>query len=204
MHPFLNILIYISIVLTMGLLPQWLFWGLCITVFLIALWLDAQGFALRLKKIKWMCLSILFVYAFATPGEYFFNETIQYLPTKEGVILGLGQALKLMVAISSLSILFYKKDVQTLIQGFIILLFPLKLLNINVNNISVRMLLTLQYVNQMTQIKFKDRHFSEIYDAIQTMPTTHIKNIHLPSQVFSKLDFFILSLIIIYLCLIFK
>jgi len=205
MHSFISIFTYIAILLTMGLLPITLFWLLFVAVFSVAFYLQNQIFLKRLLKLKWLFLSIFLVCAFGTPGEYFSSAAIQYLPTKEGVILGVEQTAKIIIAIASLSVLFYKKDMQSLIQGVYILLLPLKCLKLNVNKIAIRLLLTLNYVNTMTQASSKKMHFSEIYHAMQDLPKNDdINFVNFSIAPFAIVDYVMFGLIFFYLCLIFK
>lgn len=205
MHSLNCILIYIVILLTIGLLPNAFFWSFFLIVCLVAFYLQNQAFLKRLLKLKWLFLTVLLVSAYATPGEYFSSESAQYLPTKEGVILGVEQAAKIIIAIASLSILLYEKDVQSLIQGVYFLLLPLKYFKININQFSMRLLLTLNYVNAITASNSKKMRFSEIYQAIQMPPSQDdLKFVQLSMTPFSIHDYFMLGFICLYLSLIFK
>jgi len=205
MHPFISILTYIAIMLTMSFLPSALFWLLCLSVFLTAFYLQHQIFLQKLRNLKWLFLSIFLVCAFGTPGEYLTNAMLHYLPTKEGMMLGAEQSAKMLLAISSLSILFYKKNIKALIQGIYLLLLPLKYFKLNVNQFSVRLLLTLNYVNTITQLNNKKMRFSEIYQAAQALPKYEELNIvQFSITPFSMLDYAMLGLIFFYLSIVFK
>jgi len=202
MHSLICILIYIVILLTIGMLKNTLFWLFFLAIFFVALYLQKKLFVKRLIRLKWLFLSIFLVCAFTTPGEYYSGESIEYLPTKEGVVFGLEQAAKIIIAISSLSILLYKKDVKSLIQGLYFILLPLKCLNLNVNQFSMRLLLTLNYVNVITSSSSKSLRFSEVYQAIQTLPShDELKLVQLSITPFSMFDYLMLSFVFLYLSL---
>jgi len=204
MHSFLCILIYIVILLTIGMLKNTLLCLFFLCIIFLALYLQKKLFLKRLIKLKWLFLSIFLVCAFSTPGEYLSGDLIQYLPTKEGVVFGLEQVAKVMIAIAGLSVLFYKKDVQSLIQGLYLILLPLKCLNLNVNQFSMRLLLTLNYVNEITATSNKSPRLSEVYQVIHTLPNhDELKLVQISITPFSMVDYLILGFVFLYLSLMF-
>jgi len=125
------------------------------------------------KRMKWLFISIFIIYAFSTPGEY-----IQYLPasvapTFEGCFLGGVQIAKLLIALAILSILFTTSSKEQLMIGLHLLLSPLNLLGLNTNKFTARLLLTLDYVEELAaKEKFKFG-FDQLENMLSTTEIAH-------------------------------
>ncbi len=111
--------------------------------------LNLPHFSQLIKRMRWLFLSLLLVYAYATPGEYLAFLPLNVAPSYEGLHLGLMQIAKLLIAVASLSALFASASKSQLMAGLWTLLSPLRLVGLNVERFTVRMLLTLHYVEQM-------------------------------------------------------
>ena len=131
MHPFVKILCFVLILLlTNTLRDQWLI-ALCAGLCLMAVWSNKRNFLRVVRRMRWLFISLLIIYAFTTPGEYI-PELLAYAsPTYEGCVLGLLQITKLLIALASLSLLFASSSKQDLIAGLYMLLTPLKLFGLN-------------------------------------------------------------------------
>ncbi len=99
--------------------------------------------------MRWLFVSLLLIYAYATPGEYLVFLPLNVAPSYEGLQLGATQIAKLLIAVASLSALFASTTKSQLMAGLWTLLSPLRLVGLNVERFTVRMLLTLHYVEQM-------------------------------------------------------
>ena len=149
MHPFVKIACFFFLLL----LPQYLSASsiavLCGLICLLAAVLNLPHFSQLIKRMRWLFLSLLLVYAYATPGEYLAFLPLNVAPSFEGLHLGLIQIAKLLIAVASLSALFASASKSELMAGLWTLLSPLRLVGLNVERFTVRMLLTLHYVEQM-------------------------------------------------------
>ncbi len=133
----------------MNFLSNQYVWLLCSLVCTFAAGLDFKNFLRVVKRMRLLLISIFIIYAFGTPGEYIGQFPASLKPTFEGCSLGLLQISKLLIAIASLSMLFSTSSKEHLIAGFYILLSPLKWLGFNVERFSARLLLTLEYVEEL-------------------------------------------------------
>ena len=149
MHPFVKIACFFFLLL----LPQYLSASsiavLCGLICLLAAVLNLPHFSQLIKRMRWLFLSLLLVYAYATPGEYLAFLPLNVAPSFEGLHLGLMQIAKLLIAVASLSALFASASKSQLMAGLWTMLSPLRLVGLNVERFTVRMLLTLHYVEQM-------------------------------------------------------
>jgi len=148
--------LFIFTLLLMSCLSDPYLWVMTVVLCGYAIWLDYAIFLRVVKRMKWLFLSILVIYAFGTSGEYlqFIPEVIA--PTKEGCILGVLQIAKLLIALATLGILFSTSSIEQLMSGLHLLISPLYLLGINTNKFTARLLLTLDYVEEFAaKEKFK-------------------------------------------------
>jgi energy-coupling factor transporter transmembrane protein EcfT len=153
MHAFTKILIYLMVMILINFVEKQIFWVVCISLCLIACLLQKTQFLNRCHKMRWLFLSIILIYAFGTPGEYITNNSNAFIPTKEGIVLGLEQVATILMAIAFLSILFYQATLVQLMGGLHRLLIPFTWIGFNVDRFVVRLLLTLNYVDELTKSK---------------------------------------------------
>ena len=150
MHPFVKIACFFFLLLLLQYLSASSIAVLCGLICLLAAVLNLPHFSQLIKRMRWLFLSLLLVYAYATPGEYLAFLPSNVAPSFEGLHLGLMQIAKLLIAVASLSALFASTNKSQLMAGLWTLLSPLRLVGLNVERFTVRMLLTLHYVEQIT------------------------------------------------------
>ncbi len=181
----------------MNFLSNQLLWFLCILVCVFAAWLQFKNFLHVVKRMRWLFLSILIIFAFGTPGEYIQQFPASFAPTFEGVQLGSLQIVKLLIALAALSILFATSSKEHLMVGLYKLLSPFKLLGLNVERFTARLLLTLDYVEELAvkeNVKFSFHQLDELCLATENL---HVdKVIVLQSPPFKMTDKLIIAIII--------
>jgi len=147
LHPAIRIisLILLAIALQMS---KWQGLELCFVLLLIALWQQRGGaeFMKLVRRARWLLLSILLIYAFATPGEYVSGIPIAIAPTYEGLRSGAMQAMRLITMLAALASLLAGCSREQLMSGLYTLLMPFKPLGANPERFAVRLWLTLYYV----------------------------------------------------------
>jgi energy-coupling factor transport system permease protein len=149
MHPFVKIACFFFLLLLLQYLSPSTIAVLCGLICLLAAVLNLPHFSQLIKRMRWLFVSLLLVYGYATPGEYLAFLPLNVAPSFEGLHLGLMQIAKLLIAVASLSALFASASKSQLMAGLWTLLSPLRLVGLNVERFTVRMLLTLHYVEQM-------------------------------------------------------
>jgi energy-coupling factor transport system permease protein len=123
--------------------------GLLLLLAALLLWLSQLGwrdFRLLLRRARWLLLSLLLIYAFATPGEFVPGLPEWLSPTYEGLHSGLLQALRLVIMLAALACLLATGSRETWISGIYALLRPLALFGVSPERFAVRLWLTLHYV----------------------------------------------------------
>ena len=173
MHPFVKILLFVFTLLLMSYLSNACILLMCVMLFAYAARLARGGFLRAVKRMKWLFISIFIIYAFGTPGEYIQHIPASVAPTVEGCVLGVVQIAKLLIALATLSILFATSSKEQLMIGLHLLLSPLNLLGVNTNRFTARLLLTLDYVEELAaKEKFKFR-FDQLDNMLSTTELAH-------------------------------
>ena len=158
MHPLVKILLFIFTLLLMSNMSNAYLLPMSLILFVYATWLARSDFLRVVRRMKCLFISIFIIYAFGTPGEYIQHIPVSVAPTVEGCVLGVMQIAKLLIALAVLSILFATSSKEQLMIGLHLLLSPLNLLGLNTNKFTSRLLLTLDYVEELAakeKFKFK-------------------------------------------------
>lgn len=109
----------------------------------------ATDFLLLLKRARWLLLSIVLIYAYATPGEYIPNIPDTLAPTYEGLQGGVMQALRLALMLAALALLLATSSRAQFMAGIYQLLRPFRFLGAQPERFAARLWLTLHYVEHM-------------------------------------------------------
>ncbi len=149
MHPFVKIACFFFLLLLLPFLSGAYLALVCAFISLLAVSLNRRHFSRLIKRMRWLFISLLLVYGYATPGEYLALLPLDFSPSYEGLALGLTQIAKLLIAVAALSVLFASSPKTQLMVGLGALLAPLKILGLDVDRFTTRLLLTLHYVEQM-------------------------------------------------------
>jgi len=107
--------------------------------------LSAVRLLTLLRRTRWIMLSLLVIYAYATPGVAIWPALAQFSPTYEGLIDGLLQLCRLAIALAGLAILLSLLSQQQLIGGLYTLAYPVRYMGLSRERIAVRLALTLHY-----------------------------------------------------------
>ena len=160
------------------------------------------------KRLKWVYLVMLLIFAFNTPGEYVASWSLAINPTYEGLLAGFTQVMRILVMLAALSLLLAHNTRPQLISGFYIMLSPLKYLNLDVERFAARLWLTLHYVETQQQVPKRaqlltklSQSLAEIFNETQHDDVT----ISLEKPVFTYLDYGLMFLItLIFIQVLFK
>lgn len=193
MHPFVKILILIAVLLMTNLLDHWLLFGLCIGVCVVAAKLQFHQFLAMIRRMRLFFISILLVYLFSTPGEIIEHISSGLSPTYEGLHLGLVQIQKLLIALAALCVLLSVDSKEKLMLGLYVFLSPLKVLGLDVERFTARLLLTFDYVEELACSKnntISFMHLDRMHEEVA--PSLCDKVIVLETQAYRVIDQIIL------------
>lgn len=144
-HPAAQILVWCLLVATLQVVGMRTLLIAAGLVLLVTLGVSGRKFSHLLRRTRWIMLSLLAIYAFSTPGEALLPQAGALSPTREGVMDGAQQLLRLLAAVGALAILLDRLHRQQLISGLYTLFGPLRLLGLSPERAAVRLALTLHY-----------------------------------------------------------
>ncbi len=174
MHPFVKIACFFFLLLLLPFLSGAYLALVCAFISLLAVSLNRRHFSRLIKRMRWLFISLLLVYGYATPGEYLALLPLDFSPSYEGLALGLAQIAKLLIAVAALSVLFASSPKTQLMAGLGTLLAPLKILGLDVDRFTTRLLLTLHYVEQMAVSTRLKLDFSQLDRAALAVEETEL------------------------------
>ena len=102
---------------------------------------------LLLRRIRYLLLAIVIVFAGLTPGEALFVDWPELSPSREGVVLALEHAGRILSVVFCVSILMQSMSISRLVGGLHALLRPFEVVGFPADRVAVRTLLVLTYVN---------------------------------------------------------
>ena len=144
-----------------------------------------------LRRTRWLFLSLILIYAFATPGASLLPQWGIFSPTTEGLRSGAMQAWRLVVLLLALALLMASSTRENLLAGLYSLLRPFKVIGASPERIAVRLWLTLHYAEQGTGIKSSD-WLRTIQQGMEP-PVSTVKEINLQVPKFTWRDAVILA-----------
>ena len=143
LHPATRILIWCAFVAAMQFLPPVRMLASGGMVLFLALFLSRQKLLQLFRRTRWVMISLWLIYAYTTPGQALFDSSVS--PTKEGLLDGGLQLMRLLVALAGLAMLLERLHRQQLIAGLYSLLAPLQWFSLSREKLAIRLALTLQY-----------------------------------------------------------
>ncbi len=144
-HPAVLILLWVVLALLVqrvqgiGLL---LLGILCVVLAMVVNYARWSGL---LRRTRWIALSLLLVYAYATPGTALWGALGIWSPTREGMTDGMLQLTRLLCVLAGLAALLTWLTQEQFIGGLYDLAGPLRWLGFPRERFAVRLALTLRY-----------------------------------------------------------
>lgn len=203
MHPLIKILCFILVLLLISMVNNTMLVFMMLFFFIMLYSLKVQTFLHAVRRMRWLFLSIFIIYAFATPGELIPNFPVHFAPTFEGLQLGLVQIEKLLIALAALSLLLTSSPREQMMLGLYMLLSPFNLIGLNVERFAARLMLTLDYVEELAakdKNNFSFNHLDEIDDYIKSLPQGNLVSFQkLPFSLVDKLMMVLLSVLLVFM-----
>lgn len=100
------------------------------------------------RRARWLLLSLLLIYAFATPGDALFPALGTFSPSLQGLQGGGLQAWRLLLLLLALGWLLQSCPRDSLLSGLYVLMRPFRAVGLDADRVAVRLWLTLQYAEQ--------------------------------------------------------
>lgn len=155
MHILVKFLLLILLALLVAKMRWPLLSWLALCVVFVACVYYRQVFLKMLKRIKWLVIFMMLVYAYSIPGEYLPFWLVETRPTYEGLMMGVTQGVKIVTMLAGLAILLGSSPQNALIGGIYQATLPMRWLGFNVNQFTARLWLTLHYVETQGETKHR-------------------------------------------------
>lgn len=99
-----------------------------------------------LRRIRYLLLAVLVLFAWFTPGEALWMDLPRLGPTREGLALALDHAARLLIVVAALAVLLERLTVPRLVGGLYALSRPFAAIGLPAQRLAVRLLLILRHV----------------------------------------------------------
>lgn len=168
---------------------------------LLFLCLKNKDFLHAVRRMRWLFLSLLVIYAFGTPGELIPLFPVSFSPTFEGLQLGWLQIEKLLIALTVLSLLLISSSREQMLLGLYMLLMPFKFIGLNVERFAARLMLTLDYVEELALNDHYSFHqLDNIHASVEGLPLqSNVTFQKLPFNLIDKLLLFLLLVLFVFM-----
>jgi energy-coupling factor transport system permease protein len=150
MHPLIRILAVVFLAILVQAANASLL-GLAAALILLAnLYAGGASMFRLLRRSRWLILMLLVIYAFATPGEYVSGWPLTPfpVPTYEGLLAGVSQAVRMTVMLGGIALLLTITPRDELIAGIYLLTTPIRYFGGVPERFAARLWLSLHYVEQ--------------------------------------------------------
>lgn len=147
-HPATRLIAWAGLVVLVQLARGPLLWGFGLFIGVMALAFAARRSRLLVRRIRYLLLVSLVLFAFFTPGELALPGLGPASPSVEGLRLAVAQGLRLLAVVMLAALLLEYTDEAALVSGMLILSRPLSLLGMSSERLAVRLLLVFRYVEK--------------------------------------------------------
>ena len=169
MHPAVQIYTWACLVLAVQGMQGYILALIAALLTLCALLLSRSRFFLMIKKTRWIIVTAFLIFSFSGSGAALWPLLGSYSPSASGVNAGMMQLLRLVVILASLSFLLVSLSQAQLMSGLNTLFLPISRLGFSREKLTVRLALTLHYVENALPPNFNDS-LTSIEKKLQPMP----------------------------------
>jgi energy-coupling factor transporter transmembrane protein EcfT len=120
----------------------------CVAALSVGVLLAPKRLGLLLKRARWLIVSLVLLFALATPGVYLLPALGSLGPTEEGIRLGCEHLLRLLVVLATLAALLQMTGLEGLVAGLHGLMLPMSWLGLDRGRVALRLMLVMHYVEQ--------------------------------------------------------
>lgn len=146
MHSGLVLLLWLVGVAMVQRLPPSLSPAVAGLAALLALMLARERSLRLLRRIRFLLLAILVLFAWFTPGEALLMDLPRFSPTREGLRLALDHAARLVTVVAAVALLLERLPVPRLVGGLYALSRPFGMIGLSAERLAVRLMLILRHV----------------------------------------------------------
>lgn len=145
-HPATRLIVWAALVVLVQLARGPLLGGFGLFIGAAALMFAARRSWALVRRIRYLLLVSVVLFAFFTPGELALPWLGSASPSLEGLRLALTQGLRLVTVVLLVALLLEHTDELALVSGMLTLSRPLSLFGMSSARLAVRLLLVFRYV----------------------------------------------------------
>ncbi|AXK39852.1 hypothetical protein [Crenobacter cavernae] len=146
-HPAVAILIWLAGAIALQALPLSLLLPFAAVAVLALTRLERRAVLVSLRRMRWLLLALAAVMGWTLPGQALWDAP--WAPTREGLAEGGAHALRLLILVWWMRILWLTRSRDRLLSGLAGLFSPLAALGVPVERAALRLWLTLHYADAM-------------------------------------------------------
>lgn len=189
MHPLNKILCFLLLLSAISIANNTIVLLTLVSLLICMLAFKVYPFLHAVKRMRWLFLSLVIIYAYGTPGELVPLFPVGVAPSYEGLYLAVLQITKLLIALAALSLLMVSTPSQQMLLGLYLMLLPFKWIGFNVERFAARLMLTLDYVEELAANEHRFFNFKNLAQiATQENTVSGAKEITLQRLPFNLLN----------------
>ncbi len=148
LHPASRIVLYLMAALAIPGLPFFMLIVFAVSALFILLAMRRSPHVL-IWRMRWLVLVLVLGYAYNLPGEALLASDGEWSPSREGLMHGASQALRLLIMLAWLDILVLSLAGESLLTGLYSLARPLARIGLSPDRLALRLGLTLRAIERL-------------------------------------------------------
>lgn len=152
-HAAVQIYLWATLTVILQLLHGDSLFILAAIVIVVSVAVCPQRLFFMLRRTRWILISVLFIYAYASQGEVLWPQLGVFSPSASGMQQGLAQIGRLAAILASLTVMLTWLTQSQLLGGLYTLLYPLSVFGFPRKLVALRLALTLHYAQQVVTEK---------------------------------------------------
>ena len=144
MHPGAALFFWVALVIVLQTVSGVTLWIMTGAWLVIAGWVCYPTLRRLVRRIRFLLLAILILFAWMTPGQAFFPQWTTAGPTREGLLLATDHGLRLVGVVALVALLLGRGGRDFVVSGLYALMAPCRLIGLSRDRLAVRLLLVLR------------------------------------------------------------
>lgn len=144
MHPGAALFLWVVLVVLLQTVSGYLLWAMTGAWLGVAGWASYPGLRRLVRRIRFLLLAILIVFAWMTPGQALFPFWTSLGPTREGLLLAAEHGLRLVGVVALVALLLGRGGRDFVVSGLYALMAPCAIVGLSRDRLAVRLLLVLR------------------------------------------------------------
>lgn len=144
MHPGAALFLWVALVVLLQAVSGPALWVLAGLWVAVAAWASPANLRRLGRRIRFLLLAILILFAWMTPGQALVPVWTAFGPSREGLVLALEHGLRLVGVVALVALLLGRGGRDFVVSGLYALMAPCSLVRLSRDRLAVRLLLVLR------------------------------------------------------------